>query len=34
VSERVFERANHQARSSAHWCTAITVGSSQYVRVH
>ena len=21
VSERVFERANHQARSSAHWCT-------------
>ena len=21
VSERVFERANHQARSSVHWCT-------------
>ena len=21
MSERVFERANHQARSSAHWCT-------------
>ena len=24
VSERVFERANHQARSSAHWCTSAT----------
>ena len=22
VSERVFERANHRAQSSAHWCTA------------
>ena len=21
MSERVFERANHRARSSAHWCT-------------
>ena len=24
MSDRVFERANHQARSSAHWCTVAT----------
>ena len=28
VSERVFERANHQARASAHWCTAARSDSS------
>ena len=34
MSERVFERANHRARSSAHWCTADDVCSSHDVRVH
>ena len=34
VSERVFERANNQARSSAHWCTAAGRDPSHAVRVH
>ena len=34
MSERVFERTNHQARSSAHWCTAIGSNVSNDVRVH
>jgi len=34
VSERVLERANHQAQSSAHWCTAIALGSSNASVVH
>ena len=25
MSERVLERANHQARSSAHWCTPVSL---------
>ena len=28
VSERVFERANYRARSSAHWCTAACLDTS------
>ncbi len=34
VSERVFERANHQARSSAHWCTIPERNPSHIDRVH
>ena len=34
VSERVFERANHQARSSAHWCTDSDWEASRVVTVH
>ena len=34
VSERVFERANDQARSSAHWCTAAASGPSHEAMVH
>ena len=34
VSERVFERANDQARSSAHWCTGTESDPSHGVRVH
>ena len=34
VSARVFEQANHQARSSAHWCTAAEWDESQCARVH
>ena len=34
VSERVFERANRQARSSAHWCTIPEPDLSHIDRVH
>ena len=34
MSERVFERANHQARSSAHWCTIPERNPSHIDRVH
>ncbi len=34
VSERVFERANHQTRSSAHWCTAEFSKMPHLDRVH
>ena len=34
VSERVFERANHQARSSAHWCATARSESSRTARAH
>ena len=34
MSERVFERANHQARSSAHWCTIPERDPSHVDRVH
>ena len=34
MSERVLERANHQARSSAHWCTCFRGSASRPGRVH
>ena len=34
MSERVFERANHQTQSSAHWCTATVGNVSTEVMVH
>ena len=34
VSERVFERANHQARSSRHWCTRSAWDASHRLTVH
>ena len=34
VSERVFERANHQAPSSAHWCTIPQRNPLHIDRVH
>ena len=34
VSERVFERANHQARSSAHWCAAERSEPSDIANAH
>ena len=33
VTERVFERGHHQARSSRHWCTSSTESTSHRVRV-
>ena len=34
MSERVFERVNHQAGSSAQWCTCAVEDASHDVRVH
>ena len=34
MSERVFERANHQTRASDRWCTTTGSNASHRVRVH